>query len=151
MGRKKVRIGLVGYSRGKFNKKDARNLVEQGLQTAMHDLKAEDCELVSGLTNMGIPKLGYQYAKTLSLRTVGIAPSRARRVRSGLFPVDETIFIGKNFGDESDYFIEYIDILVRIGGGPQSRNEVKLFRAKYNDDQKELDQLLFELELEWLG
>lgn len=33
------------------------------------------------------------------------------------FPVDEEIIVGKEWGDESETFLDRVDILVKIGGG----------------------------------
>lgn len=153
MGVEFFRLGLVGYSRSKFDWDEARRLVEHGIRRAFEGSGRSFSEgvLVSGLTNMGIPKLGYEFARAKSIRTVGIAPRRAKRVRCGLFPVDEQIIVGHNFGDESETFIDSIDALLRVGGGPQSRREVVMFREKHKNDSERLAQRLIELELPWLG
>lgn len=153
MGEGIFRLGLVGYSRSKFDWHEARRLVELGIRRAF-ELSGQSFSegvLVSGLTNMGIPKLGYEFARAKSMKTVGIAPRRAKRVRCGLFPVDEQIIVGQNFGDESETFIDSIDALLRVGGGPQSRREVAMFRDKHGNDREQLSRWLIELELPWLG
>jgi len=43
-----------------------------------------------------------------------------------LFDVDEIIWVGKSFGDESQAFIDMIDVLVKIGGGEQSEKELQM-------------------------
>ncbi|MEH0152577.1 hypothetical protein V6R21_00445 [Limibacter armeniacum] len=83
------------------------------------------------------------------MKTVGFSAKKALTVSCGLYPVKKVIIYGKNFGDESQAFVDYIDILIRIGGGPQSRKEVALFRAK--NEENNLTELLFEEEIEWLG
>ncbi|MBI4148037.1 hypothetical protein HY490_01990 [Candidatus Woesearchaeota archaeon] len=54
-------------------------------------------------------------------RTVGIACAKAKDYE--LFPVNEKIIVGDNWGDESPVFLNYIDVLVRVGGGAQSKRE----------------------------
>ena len=36
--------------------------------------------------------------------------------------------IGTHHGDESERFIQMCKVLVRVGGGPQSHREVRMFR-----------------------
>ena len=149
---KKIRIGVVGYSRIQFNHKLASQLIESSIAQALSTFSKGpwDCELVSGWTNMGVPKLAYEIARELGMKTVGISAARAHKVRSGLFPVDESFTIGHKFGDESDFFIDYIDVLIRIGGGAQSRRECQLFKDK-NQHKDQQSSLIIEQELEWLG
>ena len=144
-----TKIGVVGFSRNQFDKRTAA----QKLRRILGDLTAgqakENIEIVSGYTNMGIPKIAYQLADEMKLTTVGFSAKQALRVRSGVYPVKKEIIVGERFGDESQKFIEYIDILVRIGGGPQSRHEVEVFKAFYMD--RDLSKILFEEEVEWYG
>ena len=41
------------------------------------------------------------------------------------------VTIGANHGDESEAFLQFLDILVRVGGGPQSHDEVAHFRTTH--------------------
>lgn len=153
MNDRRVRIGVVGFSRSQFDKEAARRYLAQALSDVLKQagVSPEEAELVSGLTNAGVPKLAYGLAASLGLRTVGISARRALRVRSGVFPVDHRIIVGQNFGDESEVFIEYIDFLIRVGGGPQSRHEVELFKAKLGHDEALLSERLIEYEVRWFG
>ena len=85
----------------------------------------------------------------MKYKTIGIAPSRAKKVKRGVFNVDKEIIVGTNFGDESQTFIDYIDVLVRIGGGKQSREEVEMFKKKIEKETKNLEELLLEREIKW--
>ena len=93
------------------------------MKTAFDQLPASDGELivVSGLTALGIPKLVYEEAVQRGLRTIGIACQKAHD--NPCFDVDEFIIYGNEWGDESEFFLGYIDALVRIGGGKQSHRE----------------------------
>ena len=53
------------------------------------------------------------------------------------------------FKYESMEFVKYIDRLIRIAGGPQSRREVALFKQKYPGRQSKPH--LIEHEVEWYG
>jgi hypothetical protein len=148
-----LRIGVVGFSRRHFDHEAARAHLRRFVGGLLEHPGARDRppEIVSGLTNQGVPKLAFELARELQLPTMGISAKQALRVRSGLFPVDRQMLVGERFGDESPTFIAYIDTLIRVGGGPQSRAEVELFRAKYNHDQAVLAARLFEAEVTWYG
>lgn len=145
------KIGVVGFSRPHFDHKIATSRLREHLNCM---LKAWECapsetELVSGLTNMGVPRLAYQVGQELGMITVGFSAAQAKRVRCGCYPVDKTIIVGKRFGDESQDFVGYIDTLIRAGGGPQSRHEVSLFCERFQ--REEQPRRLIESELAWLG
>lgn len=143
-----VRVGVVGFSRRSFDQEAARRHLRAVLERLVARAGAARVEVVSGLTNQGVPRLAYELAAELGLRTVGVSARRALRVRAGLWPVDERVIVGTDFGDESRAFVDRIDLLVRIGGGPQSRAEVELFRQKLRGDAA---GRLVEREVDWLG
>lgn len=147
-----VKIGVVGFSQRHFDQRAARDHLRRFIVALVERSAADEKPwLVSGLTNQGVPKLAYELARELGLRTVGISARQALRARAGQFPVDERMIVGARYGDESDAFIAYIDALVRVGGGPQSRREVELFEQKHGFDEAALRERLFEAEVEWFG
>ena len=124
-----MKIGIVGYSSGDFDIDMADELVSLGLAYMSFRLGNENlkgCELVSGLTDVGIPGIAYKKATDLGLKTVGIACSLASEY--DCFPVDSKIIVGDDWGDESKTFIDYIDAIIRVGGGKQSFEEVAAFK-----------------------
>lgn len=123
-----MRIGIVGYSSGKFDEEKAKILLQIGFDYLETISEFDELEVVSGLTNVGIPGLAYEIAASMGVRTVGIACSKAGEYPC--FPVDEEIIVGSEWGDESETFIDYIDCLIRVGGGEQSLKEVSSFRKK---------------------
>jgi hypothetical protein len=121
---KKMEIGVIGYSAQKFDEEQAKKLILLGLEK----VKAKKGDhLVSGLTNLGIPKLAYEIATNMGLITVGIACKLANDY--DLFPVDIKIIKGDKWGDESETFLNYIDTLIKVGGGPQSEKEYEKFKG----------------------
>jgi hypothetical protein len=82
---------------------------------------------------------------------VGISAKQALGVRAGVFPVDQRWIVGDRFGDESQVFVDYIDALIRVGGGTQSRAEVELFRRRFAGNPSALDDRLLEVEVAWFG
>jgi len=123
---KLLKIGFVGYSSTDFAFSKGKDAVHEKFETLCN--KYDKFVVVSGLTNIGIPALVYSEAIFRGLKTVGFSAKEAKEY--DCFPVDEEILIGNNFGDESDEFINYIDVLVRIGGGKQSRKEELAAREK---------------------
>lgn len=141
-----MKIGVVGYSSGSFDTRVAALMVEIGIIQLLYDdlVKnktnfSKETTIVSGLTNVGIPKLAYEIAAKHDWSTVGIACELAKGF--DCYPVDEEIIVGEEWGDESQTFINYIDCLIRVGGGEQSLEEVALFKALKPDG------FLFEMEL----
>ena len=142
------KIGIVGYSGRPFNKKTARNLLLKHIRFLEKKYGAKNLEIVSGYTNIGIPKIAYEIADEMGITTVGLSAKEALSVDCGLYPVDKIMVVGERFGDESATFIDYIDIMIRVGGGDQSMQEVKHFKEKVKD--RKLASVLFEEELEEL-
>lgn len=120
-----MRVGVIGYSAQKFDERIGNLFVEGALNTRRAKSQQE-LIVVSGYTNLGIPKLAYEYAKEFGYKTIGIACSKATDYEC--FPCDRVHIIGDNWGDESETFLASIDVLVRIGGGNQSLQECQ--RAK---------------------
>ena len=119
MANQALRIGIIGYSSWGFDKDEAQLLILDKL-VQLKEISG-DCELVSGLTAIGIPLLAYEAASFLKMRTVGIACSKAYEY--DCYPCDEIIIVGDNWGDESETFLSHIDLLIKVGGGPQSAKE----------------------------
>jgi len=115
-----MRIGFVGYSEQKFDIRKAKKLIKKIFDKLLEEY-GEDLEIVSGLTYSGIPLLVYEEAKRRGLKTIGYASKKALELKQ--YPVDEKYIIGEDWGDESKYFLENIDKLIRIGGGTQSKKE----------------------------
>lgn len=139
-----LRIGVVGYSDDakidsllsdrdwvRINLVWAINQMKQNL-AAIHGV-CDSYELVSGLTDTGIPSIAYDIAKNddAFLKTIGFACSKAKDFPQ--FPVDKKYIIGNNWGEESNAFLEYVDCIIRIGDGKQSIEECNRFKEKYPD------------------
>lgn len=120
--KKPVRVGIVGYSLGKFDKKKALSFLREAFDELERNY-GENVVIVSGLTDLGVPALAYREAVKRRWRTSGIACVKAEKYDT--FDVDEKIIVGKEWGDESQTFIDSIDLMIRIGGGKQSYKEIK--------------------------
>mmetsp|Transcript_24789 Transcript_24789/g.27585 ORF Transcript_24789/g.27585 Transcript_24789/m.27585 type:complete len:172 (-) Transcript_24789:94-609(-) len=122
-----VRIGVVGYSGKRFNETKAISYLEQGFTRVTNTMPSKEYIIVSGYTNIGVPKLAYQIALEKAWSTVGVACPKATKYDT--FPCNTTVITGHDWGDESLMFLSTIDILVRIGGGSQTVKETSIAEA----------------------
>ncbi len=127
MEKKNCAIGVIGFSR-KFD-----ITTEQRCKTILSEIFdriAKEHEgafsVISGLTAIGVPKCAYELATENNWKTVGVACAKAEEY--DCYPCDEKIIVGKDWGDESECFLSKLDILVRVGGGPQSLEECATFK-----------------------
>lgn len=146
---KTIKFGVVGFSRNQFDKKAAHQILDQLFKAINEKHAGKEIEIVSGYTNSGVPKIAYELADEYGFATVGFSAEQALSVRSGVYPVQKVILKGKRFGDESEAFVRYIDGLIRVGGGKQSRTETEIFKLLHKD--KPLESILKEFEVEWYG
>ncbi len=122
-----VKVGVVGYCPPTlFDEDKARTMIQDAYEQIAKQFWDRKIVIVSGLTNVGVLKIAYEEAVKLGWRTVGIACERAQEHE--LFPVDEKIIEGKNWGDESPKFVATIQAIIRIGVGKQSLKETELVK-----------------------
>ena len=129
-----LRLGVAGYSGQKFSEQTARRYLIEGMDEFVQHFEKdpkEKIEIVSGLTDVGIPALAYRIGEQRGYYLVGITAEQGLEYE--LYPVSKKIIIGQNFGDESPRFLKYIDGLLKVGGGRQSREEYREFLTKYPD------------------
>ncbi len=142
-----MKIGVVGHSSDNIDETLGSTLLDQMISKIVAiTTMSEDIEIVTGLTNIGVPKLAYNIADKRNYSKIGISAQQAYEVKCGVYPVDKEIIVGQKFGDESTVFIDYIDYLVRVGGGTQSANEVKLFKDKCSILNWDIKERLLEQE-----
>jgi hypothetical protein len=119
-----IKVGVIGYSAQKFDVAEATLLLESALKPIQQKY-GKAVELISGLTDLGIPAVAYRLANSYGWYTAGVACSKAAMYEC--YPVVRKQIIGTEWGDESVAFISQLDILVRIGGGKQSIAEAQAF------------------------
>src|ERR1035437_4751082 len=120
---KNFNVGVIGYSNQKFDNKKAKELIVGSFDAVEKIAQSFDISIVSGLTDVGIPSLAYKEAVKRGWKTIGVACEKAKEY--DIFAVDETIIVGKEWGDESEIFLSMIDFLIKIGGGKQSKKEIE--------------------------
>jgi hypothetical protein len=140
-----IKYGIVGFSRKDFDQKQAAQILRACFEKIKRKHPNTTVEIVSGYTNTGVPKLAYELANEFGFVTVGFSAQQALEVSCGVYPVQKVVLIGQQFGDESEDFVQYIDALIRVGGGAQSKHEVALFKSI--NGHRALEDLLQEFEL----
>lgn len=127
-----IRIGVVGFCHPtKFDYVQAWSLVKKGIEEAAKN--RNDVMIVGGLTDVeSIHRIGYYIARQQGWNCGGIACEKAKKF--AWFPMsqdgDVLVIEGTNWGDESERFLNSIDVLVRVGGGPQAHNETKIAKER---------------------
>lgn len=140
-----LRIGVVGYCPpSRFDEGKALGYLRYAFDNIQSKYPKRPKVVVSGLTNVGVLKLAYEEAKRRRWKTAGVACKKAYEFKNNWFPVDENpIIVGEEWGEESPTFLETIDMIVRVGGGKQSRRECA--------ETKSMDKEVYEYELELIS
>ncbi len=115
-----MKIGIMGYSTQEFDVDKAYKILD-GEFKELAEIYNDDVEIVSGLTNLGIPAIAYELATKYGFTTIGIACKKAEEYEC--FPCDHSYIIGLNWRDEYGFFLDYCDEFIRVGGGKQSMEE----------------------------
>lgn len=116
-------IGVTGYSTQDFDNSKADQLIRDAFRRLLDHHEPNTVQVISGYTAHGIPLLAYQIADEFDWATKGIACKKAHKFDT--YDVDETEIIGTQWGDESETFLNQIDVLIRIGGGKQAKEETQ--------------------------
>ena len=132
-----MNIGFVGFSdESKYDEVLARRVVDTIFDQFACNEKFvnKTINIITGGTNQGIPRLVYEKAALENQKfgpyyhLVGIMAKEGYLCT--LYPCDEIHAIGEHFGDESEFFIDSIDCLYKIGGGKQSEKEYEMAKQK---------------------
>jgi hypothetical protein len=134
-----INIGFVGYSNMNFDIEKAKSIIydifdvienkycnEENLETKIN--------IISGATDIGIPSLVYNVADNENLKygkwftLVGIMAKEGYKYP--LYPCDKIYAVGEHFGEESEFFLNKLNALYKIGGGKQSDKESELAKRK---------------------
>jgi len=123
-------VGVCGYVAQEFDEVEAREILEDALDDIEDEyLETEEFDeicIVSGLVNKGMPKIAYEVADNRGYNTMAVVPDEIDEIEEDLYPVDTIIYEGDKFGDESEKFIDVLDVFIKIGGGNQSEDELEL-------------------------
>ena len=133
-------IGIVGntYSQlpEKTIKKKLSFLIEKAIKKK-DKYEDEDFDdkiyIVSGLVCLGIPKIIMEIANTENYSVIGIGPRESKEFfeeTSSNHRFKQVLFFGQKYGDENDYFIKNVDILVCLDGSEHDNKKVSLAKKK---------------------
>jgi hypothetical protein len=122
-------VGVVGYCPPtQFDEQEARRMIIEAYEKISLLRPKANIRIVSGATNVGVLKIAYEEATKRKWKTVGVACKRAKE--HPLFPVDELIIVGEEWGEESETFVGMLDAIIRIGIGKQSLREAEEVKNK---------------------
>lgn len=123
-------IGVVGYCPPSvYDRDEAERLLREAFEEALdHAPYLSEIKLAGGWSDVGIHGQAYHIAtREFGWYTIGFGSAvitiEAEGGEYGLFPVNEHHKIGLQWGDESEAFVASLDLIIRIGGGPQSHRE----------------------------
>tara|TARA_Y100000034_G_C6897479_1_gene414153 strand:- start:1980 stop:2432 length:453 start_codon:yes stop_codon:yes gene_type:complete len=124
-----IKVGVVGYSAQEFDVQHAQACIEDAFDKveAIYSFRVKNFDhriiCISGLIDIGIPALAYREAVKRGWQTAGVACSLAEDYEC--FDVDEKFIVGDQWGEESDTFLGMIGVMIKIGGGKQSDDEMR--------------------------
>ena len=133
-----LRVGVAGYCPPSvFDVKLAKQMLNAMFDRALSEHQGvAEVEVISGLSYVGVPALAYDIAEERGFKLRGIAPTAALP-----YPRHKDCsveIVGEKFGDESVTFIHSIDILIRLGGGPQTLKETRMFKELHKKGKNRL-------------
>jgi len=114
-------LGIVGTSKNVISKLNARKELISAIEEVKKQIGDKEIVIVSG--GGLVPYIAFDYAKDNDWKSIQVVCPRV-----GCREEVKRIEIGNTFGDESETFLKMIDGLIRIGGGPQSHNEMYQFK-----------------------
>lgn len=114
-------LGIVGTSKNVISKPNARKELISAINEIKEQIGEKEIVIVSG--GGLVPYIAFDYAKHNDWKCIQVVCPRV-----GIREEVQRIEIGNTFGDESETFLKMIDGLIRIGGGPQSHNEMSQFK-----------------------
>lgn len=121
-------IGVVGDMVDGFDEDEARSFLESTFDEIETDYPdVENYAVVSKLVDSGIPRLAYEIADERGYETWGVAPVEVKE--ADWYDVDYHVISGSVSGDESEEFIDDIEVFVRVGGDDQAHNEQSMADA----------------------
>lgn len=126
--KKDLFFGVIGYSTQKFDRVEAKEMIVSAFDKLEKQYKNHNMYCVSGWSDLGIPGLAYEEASRRGWKTVGIAPEKVKDYK--LYPVNIQICVGSEWGDESNVFLDNINVLIKIGGGKQLNKEKNKAKQK---------------------
>jgi len=140
-GGEMLTVGLVGFSDLEADQvEESRMFIETVFRALLKRYPNNQINLISGLTDYGIPSLGYSTAKALNIvnrniqwKLIGIAPAvaEAKDDPCQIFPVDEKHIKGEKWGEDSEFFVNSVKhILIKVGGGYQANHEADELRKR---------------------
>lgn len=118
----KLRVGFAGNSGRKSDLGRQKAIINQLLLSTDSRFHGQ-IEGVSGMTNLCGVRAFYEALEDLRINSSGIMSEKGLGYK--LANAQRMVVWGSDWGNESDVFLRSIDILIALGGGGQTGNEIK--------------------------
>lgn len=124
-----MKIGVIGYSAQKFDEQEALEILRSFFSTL-----PTESEIVVGYTDLGIPGLAVKVAREFGFKVRAVANQKDLQPKYANNHPDVDVLVTDDEWvereDESPWFVDYVDKILRIGGGNQSKNEQAIAGAR---------------------
>ena len=131
------RIGVIGYDTDdQFEYDQAYAELVDMINEVVSEAEIDENTkilIVSNVLDQGMSKVAYDIADESGYDTVGIFPSELVESADDIRAVDEAIQVGEEIGSDDEYFIEYIDVLLRVGESSFGDTTSKMELAEEKD------------------
>lgn len=125
------RIGVSGYIFFQFDTEKVKLGIAKIFNLLARKYIKRKIEVISKLVDKGVPALAYREAAKRNWKKIGIAPANAKKY--SCYPVDEEIIEGTDWMDESQRFIDSIDLFIKIGDDPIALYELDQIKSWEKD------------------
>lgn len=124
------KIGVVGFLDEDKIHPDTTKLLEKLVnQLCEMDVSKTSFCFVGGYTNIGINRILYNCCKANGVLIGAICSGKHKEYEC--WPnVDYLEVVGYEWGDESETFVNSVDMIIRIDGGAQSHSEILMAKEK---------------------
>ena len=133
-------IGVIGNTYSDVSKEKIKKKLNFLIDKAIKKKeKYEDKDfdnkiyIVSGLICLGVTKIIVEIANVANYPVIGIGPEESMeffKETSSNHRFNRVLYVGKKYGDENDFFIKNIDILICLDGSEQDNEKIRLAKKK---------------------
>ena len=142
-----LKIGIVGSHMLYYNhdliKKRIIKIMNHMIEKHSHD----KIQIVTGVINSGISNLACVISKENNYMTIGFGCQKNTNDELYNTSLDKKFIFGYNYGDEHEYFVNYVDILIRIGGNKKIEKIGEMFRKKITNENKNINNYIYEVNM----
>lgn len=129
-----LRIGIIGYSNdADFDEVEADIEIEEMLDEVLSEFDdgTKSIVIVANGIDEGVAQVAYDIAYDRGYKTVGITPASLGDKER--FETDDELVVGDEPGEDDDFFVDYVDVIIRIGDSEHGDTVSKMAMAEAAD------------------